>query len=294
MYSKYLSIRDIILKYATEAGNYPTILQGIRFIRHDKPTEFIRCFYSSTCVLVLQGEKSIYYGSHKLVYGRGQYVVSSTDIPVSSSVTQANHDEPLVVLMLEFDTHALCHVIAESNIEQHSDTDKKLLGIAQVDAELLDAFYRLVRLVEKSQSEQYMLYPIILKEIYYRLLIGPLGKQLRLAHTKGTSHHQITQAIAFLKENYREKLSMETIAEHINMPLSSFYRSFREVTQVSPLQYQKQLRLYEAQRLLLAGECNVESASYSVGYESTTQFTREYKKMFGSPPRTHIKHIIEK
>ena len=287
MNSKYEAIKDIILRNIPGEGNFSTSIKGVRMVRRDNPTEFLRCFYNPTCIFVLQGKKHMLYGDSNLIYGKGQYVVSCTDIPVSSRVMEATPEAPFVVLILEFDSNLISNLILETKIQQTVENDEKCLAIAQTDEDLLDAFYRLAQLIEKPQDE--MISSMIIKEIYYRLLTGPLGNQLKLINTKGTRSNQIAQAITFLKENFSEKLNIEDIAEQVNMAPSSFYRNFRKVTQVSPLQYQKQLRLYEAQRLMLSGEHNAETASYVVGYESPTQFSREYKKMFGNPPKTDIK-----
>ena len=195
--------------------------------------------------------------------------------------------------MLEFDSYLISHIALESNIQTSPDINHQCLAVANIDEDLLDAFYRLIQLMERPEAEKEMVYPLIIKEIYYRLLVGPLGYQLYLVNKQGTRYSQIVQAISLLKERYREKLHIEEIADYVNMSLSSFYRVFKQVTRVSPLQYQKQLRLYEAQRLLLTGEDSIESASYAVGYESPTQFSREYKKMFGFHPRTHINSIAD-
>lgn len=290
MQSKYEEIRDIILRNIPSDGNFSCSVKGVRLVRRDNPTDFLRCFYNPTCIFVLQGKKQMLYGENNLVYGKGQYVVSCTDIPVSSRVLEASPEEPFVVLILELDSNLISNLILESKISGTVDSDEKCLAIADTDENLLDAFYRLAQLIEKPQDE--MISSMVIKEIYYRLLTGPLGNQLRMINTKGTSSNQIAQAIMFLKENFSEKLNIEEIAQKVNMASSSFYRNFRKVTQVSPLQYQKQLRLYEAQRLMLSGEHNAESASYVVGYESPTQFSREYKKMFGNPPKTDIKKVI--
>lgn len=286
---KYNAIRDIILRNIPDEGNYPTPIKGVRMVRRNNPSDFLRCFYNPTCILVLQGKKHMIYGSENLIYGKGQYVVSCTDIPVSSRVMEASPDEPFVVLILEFDPNLISNLILETKQKHYTDTDEKCLAIADTDENLLDTFYRLAQLIENPQDT--MLSSMIIKEIYYRLLVGPLGNQLRLINTKGTRSNQIAEAIVYLKEKFNEKLNIEDIAQHVNMAPSSFYRNFRKVTQVSPLQYQKQLRLYEAQRLMLSGEHNAESASYIVGYESPTQFSREYKKMFGNPPKTDIKML---
>lgn len=290
--SKYTAIRDIILRNIPGVGNYPTSINGVRIVRRNNPTEFMRCFYNPSCILVLQGLKHMLYGNENLVYTKGQYVVSCTDIPVSSRVVEASDDKPFVVFILELDSNIISNLILETKLPKSIDTNPKALGIADTDNELLDAFYRLALLIEKPESEQQIMSPIIIKEIYYRLLTGPLGSQLRLINTKGTRSNQIAQAISLIKERYSEKLNMDEVAKAVNMAPASFYRNFKKVTQVSPLQYQKQLRLNEAQRLMLSGEHNAESASYIVGYESPTQFSREYKKMFGNPPKTDVKNLV--
>ena len=289
MESKYTAIRDIILRHIPDIGNYPTSIRGVRIVRRDNPTEFMRCFYNPSCILVLQGLKHMLYGEENIVYTKGQYVVSCTDIPVTSRVAEASFEEPFVVLILELDSNIISNLILETKLSKTEDISEKALAIANTDGELLDAFYRLAQLLDKTEAEQQILPPIIIKEIYYRLLTGPLGGQLRLINTKGIRSNQIAQAISLIKENYSEKLNMDEIAQSVNMAPSSFYRNFKKVTQVSPLQYQKQLKLYEAQRLMLTGNYDAATAGYEVGYESPTQFSREYKKMFGNPPKTDIK-----
>lgn len=292
MESKYSAARDIILRNIPDVGNYPTAIKGVRIVRRNNPTEFMRCFYNPTCILVLQGVKHMLYGNENIVYTKGQYVVSCTDIPVSSRVAEASEDKPFVVLILELDSNIISNLILETKLPQAVDNKEKALAIADTDAELLDSFYRLAQLIEKPEAEQNIMSPIIIKEIYYRLLTGPLGSQLRLINTKGTRSNQIAQTISLIKEHYSEKLNMDEVALSVNMAPSSFYRNFKKVTQVSPLQYQKQLKLYEAQRLMLSGNYDAATAGYKVGYESPTQFSREYKKMFGNPPKTNVKNLI--
>ena len=291
MESKYNLIQDIILKHIPGSGNYPTSINGVRIVRRDEPTEFLRCFYNPSCILVLQGLKQMLYGEENIVYSKGQYVVSCTDIPVSSRVAEASKEEPFVVLILELNSGLISNLLLETKLPKNIDSEAKALAISNTDENLLDAFYRLAQLLDKPQSEQEILSPMIIKEIYYRLLTGPLGSQLCLINTKGTRSNQIAHAISLIKEKYSEKLNMDEVAKYVNMAPSSFYRNFKKVTQVSPLQYQKQLKLYEAQRLMLTGNYDAATACYEVGYESPTQFSREYKKMFGKPPKTDIKML---
>lgn len=291
MESKYTAIRDIILRNIPDEGNYPTSIEGVRIARRNNTTEFLRCFYNPSCIFVLQGIKHMLYGEENITYTKGQYVVSCTDIPVSSRVAQASPDEPFVVMILELNSNIISNLILETKLPKTIEQDEKALAISETDEELLDAFYRLALLLDKPESEQQIMSPMIIKEIYYRLLTGPLGSQLRLINTKGTRSNQIAHAISILKEKFSEKLNMDEIAVSVNMAPSSFYRNFKKVTQVSPLQYQKQLKLYEAQRLMLTGNYDAATACYEVGYESPTQFSREYKKMFGNPPKTDIKKL---
>lgn len=290
--SKYTAIKDIILRHINGVGNFSSSISGVRLARRDNPTDFLPCFYSPSCILVLQGQKHMIYGEENLIYGAGRYVISCTDIPVSSRVAKATKEEPFVVLLLELNASLISQLILETRPKLNAELEDKAISIADIDGDLLDAFYRLALLLDKPQAEQDVLSPMIIKEIYYRLLTGPLGNQLQLINTKGTRSNQIVQAIQILKENFADKLNMDEVAQSVNMASSSFYRNFKKVTKVSPLQYQKQLRLNEAQRLMLSKNYDATTAGYAVGYESPTQFSREYKKMFGNPPKSNIKKLV--
>lgn len=292
MNTKYETIKNIVLKHIDGVGNFPSSINGVRLVRRDEPTDFMKCFYNPSCILVLQGQKHMIYGEENFIYGAGQYVISCADMPVSSRVKVADKNNPFVVLVLEFDSSLISQLILETKPRLNMEQENKYIAMADIDVDLLDAFYRLALLLDKPQVEQDVLAPMVIKEIYYRLLIGPLGKQLQLINTKGTQSNQIARAIQILKDRYVEKLNMDDVAQSVNMALSSFYRNFKEVTKVSPLQYQKQLRLNEAQRLMLTGQYDATTACYEVGYESPTQFSREYKKMFGNPPKSDIKKLM--
>lgn len=287
--SKYELIRDIVLRNLEKEGNYPTSIEGLYFIRRDTSGEFAKCFYKPACIFVLQGQKQLIFSSKIKTYKKGQYVLSCTDIPAICRVDKASEKEPFVAILIEFNSKLINDIILETGLSFSKDKDFDYLSVAESDDNLTDAFYRLVQLVEQPYDE--ILFSMIIKEIYYRLLSGPIGNQLALINANGTSSNRIMRAISFLKENYKQKLSIDNLAQQVNMASSSFYRNFKKITQVSPLQYQKQLRLCEAQKLMLSGEYNAESASYYVGYESPTQFSREYKKMFGNSPKKDIKKL---
>jgi transcriptional regulator GlxA family with amidase domain len=163
--------------------------------------------------------------------------------------------------------------------------------VGDADPAVLDALLRFTDLLEQP-AQQAVLAPLLIREIHYRLLLGPLGNQLRMIHTQGSQSNQIAQVITWLKSNYKKPLNVTELAKQVNMAPSTFHRHFRELTTLSPLQYQKQLRLSEAQRLMLVDRRDVGSAGYAVGYESLTQFNREYKRMFGAPPRQDVQRIL--
>ena len=284
----YEKMKKILLNHVSETGNFPTAIPSVRIAMRDRPGEFAPCFYTPTCMFVLEGEKEVLYGGKKYRYGKGEYAVCSADIPLLTRVSKAKKDEPFLVVITEFDSSVISELMYEAKLSPHSGENAESFGVAPVNEELTETFYRLIKLLDCSENEQQFYSALILKEIFYRLLTGDFGAQLQLINMQGTRLNQITQAISYLKQNYRKKLNIDDIAGHISMAPSSFYRVFKQVTKISPLQYQKHLKLHEAQRLMLSGQCDVSQACYEVGYESITQFNREYKKMFGLPPKTDI------
>lgn len=291
MINKYDAIKDIVLKQVDNEGNFQSKIEGLRMAIRKEPTNFIKCFYTSSCILVIQGEKQTILGKESITYAKGKYLLSTMDIPVSSRITKASLNEPFVVLILQLDPRIIKELILETNLKISDNSMSTPITVQDIDEELLDAFYRLVLLTDKNEKEQKILSQMILKEIYYRLLTGKPSNQLLLAYTKGTKQNQITDAINILKENYNKKLNMDDMARLINMAPSSFYRNFKKITNVTPLQFQKKLKLNEAQRLLLTEDYNATTVSYKVGYESPAQFNREYKKMFGIAPKSSIKKL---
>lgn len=239
---------------------------------------------------IFYGIHTVYYKSTDDAFIEGHVITVAPRVsgPVLNLNIEDNQEVKKGDFLLEIDPNDYQAKLRETKAKLE---EAKALAIADTDAELLDALYRLAQLLDKPESEQQIMSNIIIKEIYYRLLTGPLAYQLRLINTKGTRSNQIAEAISILKEKFSEKLDMDELAQSVNMAPSSFYRNFKKVTQVSPLQYQKQLKLYEAQRLMLSGNYDAATASYEVGYESPTQFSREYKKMFGNPPKTDIKKL---
>lgn len=286
-------IKEKIIKLYKEPGYYNTSIKGFKVSKRDEPTELKKCFYTPLAVLLLQGSKQTIFGDREFTFDEGQYMVCSVDIPLMSRIKNATKNKPCIGLVIELDSYLIFQLMKEMDTAKvgHNENSTCFAG-TDADDDLINAFIRLTELLEQSEDKQKILAPMIMKEIHYLLLTGPLGNLIKAANTKGNQYNQIAGAVNLLKENYKEKINMEKLAKSLNLAPSSFYKYFKDVTTVSPLQYQKQLRLYEAQRLMLTGKHNAESASYLVGYESPTQFSREYKKMFGNPPKTDVKQLI--
>lgn len=268
-------------------GIWQTEIKGFSAALRTATTFNQHCFYNPMAIVVLQGKKHAVLGSESFTYNENQLIVTSIDIPSVGSIVEATPEKPFMTLILNLDNYVICQLLSERNYQQRG-TAHRGMGIAEADEAMLDAFYRLLALVGDAEKQKIMA-PMIIKEIHYLLLTSPLGDILRYVNTKGSQNNQIANAIAWLKENYRQPLKIDKIAHRFNMAESSFYRHFNNVTSLSPLQYQKQLRLYEAQRLMLSENFDTANAAYEVGYESASQFNREYKRMFGMPPKTHIK-----
>lgn len=288
--AKNAALKEKVREFIPEAGLLNTPIAGFNMSLRIKPTCRENCFYKPMVIIVLQGQKRTTIGSEEFIFSENQCVVTSIDIPTAGRIIQASPEKPFITLFLELDSYLIIQLLAEMMEKKESFAIKHGMGIADVDVDLLDAFLRLVKCLEKPEKERTVLAPMIVKEIHYLLLCGSLGAQIRQVNTKGTKSHQIARAIALLKDNFKESLKMEDLAEKVNMAPSSFYRNFNKVTSLSPLQYQKRLRLYEAQRLMLLGS-DAAGAAYEVGYESPTQFNKEYKCMFGDPPRVNIKKL---
>lgn len=285
--------RNLLKQRVQELFSAPGVLQteikGLSAALRIAPTFNKHCFYKPMAILVLQGKKQAVLGSEKFVYNENQVVVTSIDIPTVGSIVEASPEKPFMTLVLDLDTAVIGELLREGNYPQN-EIIRRGMGIADADEALFDAFYRLISLSGYPERQKIMA-PMIVKEIHYLLLTSPLGDILRAVSTKGSQNNQIANAISWLKENYRQSLKIEELAKKFNMAESSFYRHFSKVTSLSPLQYQKQLRLYEAQRLMLSENFDAANAAYTVGYESASQFNREYKRMFGMPPKTNINRI---
>jgi len=266
-----------------------TPIKGVSVAMRTKPTFNQHCMYRPMAILVLQGKKEAILGSEKLVYNENEIVIASVDIPTVSSIVEASEEKPFITIVLDLDSKIIGQLLGEGIVAPNGFS-RRSMGIAQASEELLDAFYRLICLIDNPERQKIMA-PMILKEIYYLLLTSSIGDILSSVNTSGSQNNQIAKAVSWLKENFKSPFKIDELAQKFNMAGSSFYRNFSKVTSLSPLQYQKKLRLYEAHRLMLAENIDVANAAYEVGYESASQFNREYKRMFGVSPKVNIGRI---
>ena len=276
----------IIMPDETEidAGFY-----DVKFYRRNNPEKAHICIQNPCIIFVSNGEKHTYIGNKIFIFKKGSCNISYIDYPVSSHFYSISEDNPYLSIYIPVDNGIITDIIKDNTLSEN----KVFKGISEsmADNKLLEAFSRLIDIYNNPAEISFMA-PLIIKEIYYRILNGPIGADLKALYSFGSKSNKIYQAVEYIKNNFKENIQIDEIAEKVNMAPSTFFRNFKTITMMSPLQYQKRLRLYEAQRLMLSKSCTATEAAYNVGYESITQFTREYKKVFNTSPAKNIKDII--
>jgi AraC-like DNA-binding protein len=247
--------------------------------------------YEPAFCFVAQGSKQALLGEEVFRYDPGHYLIFTVDLPLVFQVEEASKERPYLGLRINLAPSLVASVMMESGIEiKKGDASAKALDVGPTDANLLDALVRLVRLLG-SPFEGKVLAPLITREIVFRLLMA--GQKARLGHLLALAKDagRISKAIGHLRENFDQQLKMDNIARELGMSLSGFHHHFKSVTAMSPLQFQKQIRLQEARRLMLGEDMDAASAGFRVGYEDPSYFSREYKKLFGAPPQRDIARL---
>jgi AraC-like DNA-binding protein len=280
-----------IRTFAQTNGDHTTAIPALTLHRRAAPTEPLHCIYHLGLGVVAQGGKQVILGSESLSYMPGQSMLTTIDLPVVSHVTHATSREPFLGMMLRLDARAILQLAAEMDAPRRQrDAVYRTVSIETLGADLLDALLRLVNLLEQPDLVPHLA-PLIQQEITVRLLTGPHGPHLRHIVTVGSPSQQIATAVAWLKQNFIEAFRVDDLADRAHMSPSTFRQHFRSVTGVSPLQYQKQLRLQEARQLMLNENHDAGSAAGQVGYESPSQFSREYSRLFGAPPQRDVSRM---
>jgi AraC-like DNA-binding protein len=260
-----------------------TDVDGLLAFSNTTKTECSAAIYDPIMCLVLQGAKEAYIGGRVLRYGAGDTLIVSHAVPLESAVIQATPKQPFVALALRLDLALARSLYDEIDGIGETESDTYALNVAASDAALSDAVARLFR-ISQDPTEARALAPLVLKEIHFRLLRAQHGGMLRQLLRHDSPANRMSKSIAIIRMNFRNTLSVANLATESGMSLSAFHEHFKSVTATTPLQYQKELRLLEAQRLLLSGNATVASAAFDVGYESPTQFSREFSRKFGLSP----------
>jgi AraC-like DNA-binding protein len=264
---------------------------GFRLGRFSGPTEPVQSVFPPSFCFVAQGRKRALLGEEVFRYDPEHYMIYTVDLPLIFQVEEASEERPYLGFQLDFEPALVASVIMESGIRiKKGDASTKAMNVSSVDADLLDAVVRLVRLVE-TPAERKVLAPLIIREIVYRLLIGGQGARLSHILASGGDTQRISKAIGHLRKHFDEQLKMEEIARELGMSVSGFHHHFKSVTSMSPLQFQKHLRLQEARRLMLGEDMDAASAAFRVGYQDPSHFSREYKRHFGAPPHGDIANL---
>lgn len=271
-------------RLATAEGLVETAIKDVFIARADQPTQPMPGLYKPSLCIIAQGRKEVRLADEVYTYDPLNYLVASVPLPVTGHVTEASPEEPYLCLRLDIDPALVSSLITDTGpIGLPSNRPRRGLYLDRVDLPLLDAVIRLVQLLEQPRDIK-VLAPMILREIFYRLLHSQQGHHLHAIVINDSQSHRIARAIDWLNCNYTEPLRIEQLAREVNLSQSTLHHRFKAVTALSPLQYQKQLRLQEARRLMLGEGLEAAAASYKVGYESPSQFSREYSRLFGAPP----------
>lgn len=273
----------LVERYASTQGTHATPWGPLTVFRADSTSTPTCTLYEPGIGLALRGAKQIVSGQDALVYEPGKYLLTSVDMPVIAQVLRADAGEPCLCLNLRLDLQRIRELLPEVRSPRGPGASSRGIALSVADAGLLDPMLRLVRLLDTPEDLP-VLAPLAERELLYRLLTGEQGARLAQIATAGSQGHQVARAVQWLREHYHRPLRIDELAALVNMSTSSLHHHFRAVTALSPLQYQKQLRLQEARRLLLAERCDVATAAHRVGYESPSQFSREYSRHFGAPP----------
>ncbi len=286
---KIAELAQVIERHVAGTGFCATAIPRLSLIHTDHmgiPTPVV---YDAGLCLIAQGANRVLIGERSVVYDAANYLLVSVDLPAVCNIIEASPDKPYLCCKIDFDPALLAELMVTEGGELLS-TDMPVVGVYPSDPDLIDAACRLVRLLDRPETIG-ALAPLIEREILYRLLTGPHGPMLRRLATVGSHLNQVSRAINLIRRRYDSQIRIDEVAAEAGMSPSSLHAHFKAITGMTPLEYQKQLRLQEARRLMLVGGATAGTAGFTVGYESPSQFSREYRRLFGAPPRQDIERL---
>lgn len=259
-------------------------------LRSNHPTQPSHATYGPLLCVIAQGAKQVFVGDQCHVYDEGRFLINSVAVPATGQVIRAAPDAPCLCVTLELDPALVAEVIAQTRARVAATSAVAAMDASRIEPNLLDAVARLVRLLEAPGDADFLM-PLILREIVYRLLCGPQAARLHQIAAQGGTSKPIMQAIAWLRENFDQPLSIRALAHQAGLSVSALHQQFKEVTAQTPLQFQKQMRLQEAHRLMLGEDLNATHAGQRVGYDDAAYFNRDYRRFFGEPPLRHVARV---
>ncbi|MDG2670541.1 AraC family transcriptional regulator, partial [Vibrio parahaemolyticus] len=266
-------LAKLIDRWTGDANQYDTPISGLRFSRWTTPTPPTSYTHNPSICLIAQGRKRVLLGEESFIYDANHFLISSVDLPIIANIIEASEEQPYLGLIMELELTEISQLIVDSELAfTQAKEAQKGIAVGELSESLLDAFVRLAELLDEGQNIK-ILAPIIKREIFYRLLMSEQGTRLHQIVTAGSHSHQIAKAIDWLKNNFVKPLSVGDLASFTGMSKSSFYTHFRSMTSMTPLQFQKKLRLSEARRLMLTENLDAMAATFKVGYESPSQFS---------------------
>jgi AraC-like DNA-binding protein len=281
----------LITRFTAAEGANPTALPGVVLFRAHAPSGMHHGVHNPCVCVIAQGAKRVMLGDEVYRYDRARYLAASMNLPVSGQVVEASPEKPYLAMKLDVTPQEIAALILEAKLpESTNGTPSRGMFVSRVDTALIEAFVRLLRLLD-SPEDIPALAAVVRREILYRMLKGDEGQRLRQIATSSAHAHRIARSIEWLRTNYAKPLRIEELASQASMSTSSFHEHFRSVTAMSPLQFQKQLRLQHARQLLISEALDAATAGHRVGYESPSQFSREYSRLFGAPPAADRKRL---
>lgn len=278
-------LSQLMARHVGPDGSWRSESLGLKFGTASQVSEPTHHVYEPAFALVVQGAKEVVLADQVFTCGKGSFLIVSVDLPLSFRVSRANRAEPYMASVLTLNPSAVATLLLEAATAdgRGGEAEAAAIGVSNASTELLEGLVRLVRLLDHPRDLP-VLGPIVKKEILWRLLCSEQGHRLRQIGLADSRLSQIGRAMRWMRENYREDQPIDALAQLSAMSVTSFHRHFRAVALMSPLQYLKQIRLTEARARLLAGAADVATVGYAVGYDSPSQFSREYKRAFGAPP----------
>lgn len=282
--SKIDEIADVIMRHVPADGMHASALPRLSLVRSCTPTESVPSTYKPSLCIIAQGRKQVELGGRRYVYDQAKYLAVSVDLPLMGSILEASPARPYLCLVLDIDLAVLSDLMLRHPSDQvDAEPAGPALGVSEVEPGLLDAALRLARLLD-TPKDAGALAPLAEREILYRLLSGAQAPMIRRIAAADSRLKQVSRAIAWLRENYARPVSIERLAADVGMSLSSFHSHFKAATTMSPLQYRTRVRLQEARRMMVVEAMDAGAAGFAVGYESPSQFSRDYRRLYGAPP----------